>query len=77
MALLFGPMYHLFSHEDKLKALMEAKRVVRPGGIILVAYLMNEYSVITYAFKEQHIMERLDEGRLTEDYHTVSSKRPL
>ena len=47
MVLLFGPMYHLFSHEDKLKALNEAKRVVRPGGIILVAYLMNEYSVIT------------------------------
>ena len=61
----------------KLKRFMEAKRVVRPGGIILVAYLMNEYSVITYAFKEQHIMECLDEGRLTEDYHTVSSKKDL
>ena len=77
MALLFGPMYHLFSHEDKLKALMEAKRVVRPGGIILVAYLMNEYSVITYAFKEQHIMECLDEGRLTEDFHTISTEQDL
>ena len=69
--------YHLFSHEDKLKALNEAKRVVRPGGIILVAYLMNEYSVITYAFKEQHIMECLREGRLTADYHTVSSEKDL
>ena len=77
MALLFGPMYHLFSHEDKLKALMEAKRVVRLGGIILVAYLMNEYSVITYAFKEQHIMECLDEGRLTEDFHTISTEQDL
>lgn len=77
MALLFGPMYHLFSYEDKLKALTEAKRVVRPGGIILVAYLMNEYSVITYAFKEQHIMECLKEGRLTEDYHTVSQEKDL
>ena len=77
MVLLFGPMYHLFSHEDKLKALNEAKRVVRPGGIILVAYLMNEYSVITYAFKEQHIMECLREGRLTADYHTVSSEKDL
>ena len=77
MALLFGPMYHLFTHEDKLKALTETKRVVRPGGIILVAYLMNEYSVITYAFKEQHIKECLDEGRLTEDYHTVSQEKDL
>ena len=31
------------------------QRVVKPGGIILVAYLMNEYSVITYAFREGHI----------------------
>ncbi len=77
MALLFGPMYHLFTHEDKLKALNEAKRVVRPGGIILVAYLMNEYSVITYAFKEQHITECLKEGRLTEDYHTISTEKDL
>ncbi len=77
MALLFGPMYHLFTHQDKLKALMEAKRVVRPGGIILVAYLMNEYSVITYAFKEQHIVECLRDGRLTDDYHTVSSEKDL
>ena len=77
MALLFGPMYHLFTFEDKLKALNEAKRVVKPGGIILVAYLMNEYSVITYAFKEGHINECLNGNRLTEDYHTVSSEENL
>ena len=61
----------------KLKALNEAKRVVKPGGIILVAYLMNEYSVITYAFKEGHIKECLNGNRLTEDYHTVSSEENL
>ena len=37
MTLLFGPMYHLYSFEDKVKALSEAKRVTKPGGIILVA----------------------------------------
>ena len=39
VTLLFGPMYHLFGFEDKEKALLEAKRVTKPGGIILVAYL--------------------------------------
>ena len=29
LTLLFGPMYHLFSYEDKLKALSEAKRVTK------------------------------------------------
>ena len=42
-----------------------------------VAYLMNEYSVITYAFKEGHIKECLNGNRLTGDYHTVSSEENL
>ena len=77
VALLFGPMYHLFSHEDKLKALSEAKRVTRTGGTILVAYCMNEYCVLMYAFKEGHLKECINEGRLTEDFHSVSSDKDL
>lgn len=77
VTLLFGPMYHLFGFEDKKKALLEAKRVTKPGGVILVAYCMNEYGVLTYAFKEKHILECMDEKRLTEDFHTVSFKENL
>ena len=32
ITILFGPMYHLISMEDKLKALKEAKRVTKTGG---------------------------------------------
>ena len=77
LTLLFGPMYHLHSREDKLKALSEAKRVTRKGGYILVAYIMNEYSVITYAFKEGHILEGLKEGMLDESYHCTSEANEL
>ena len=77
VTLLFGPMYHLFSYEDKLKALSEAKRVTKTGGVILVAYVMNEYGVITYAFKERHIKECMEQGRLTEDFHTISTEQDL
>lgn len=77
LTLLFGPMYHLFGFEDKLKALNEAKRVTKPGGIILVAYCMNEYSVLTYAFKEKHILECLEQNRFTADFHTLSAKENL
>ena len=38
---------------------------------------MNEYSVITYAFKEKHIMECLEEGRFDKDYKTISSTKDL
>ncbi len=77
LTLLFGPMYHLFGFEDKKRALSEAKRVTKPGGIILVAYCMNEYSVLTYAFKEQHALECMEQGRFTEDFHTISTKENL
>ena len=36
VVLLFGPMYHLFTFEDKLKALNEAKRVCKKAGTIMV-----------------------------------------
>lgn len=77
VTLLFGPMYHLFTYEDKLKALNEAKRVTKPGGVILVAYCMNEYGVITYAFKERHIRECMEENRLSPDFHTISEEKNL
>lgn len=77
MTLLFGPMYHLYTKEDKQKALAEAKRVTKPNGIILVAYCMNEYCVLTYAFKEGHIRECLQKDRLTEDFHSSAEAKDL
>ncbi|WP_190819607.1 class I SAM-dependent methyltransferase [Saccharopolyspora pogona] len=35
--LLFGPLYHLLEREDRVVALREARRVLRPGGILLAA----------------------------------------
>lgn len=77
VTLLFGPMYHLHGPDEKLQALMEAKRVTKPGGRILVAYIMNEYSVITYAIKERHILEGIKEGMLDEQFHCTEKANPL
>ena len=77
LTLLFGPMYHLFSFEDKVKALSEAKRVTKTGGTVMVAYCMNEYCVLMYAFREGKLKECMDGGRLTEDFHSVSSEKDL
>ena len=77
MTLVFGPMYHLYNFEDKVRALQEAKRVTKTGGIILVAYCMNEYSVITYGFKENNIRESIENGKLTEDFHVISEPEDL
>ena len=77
MTLVFGPMYHLYTFEDKLKALQEAKRVTKSGGVILVAYCMNEFSVITYGFKENNIRACVENGKLTEDFHVISEPEDL
>ena len=77
LTLVFGPMYHLKSAEEKLAALNEAKRVTKPGGYILVAYIMNEYSVITYAIKEKHIKEGIEGGMLDESFHCTEKANDL
>lgn len=77
MTLVFGPMYHLYTFEDKVKALEEAKRVTKPQGVILVAYCMNEYSILTYGFKENHINESIKNGKVSEDFHVISEPEDL
>ena len=77
VTLLFGPMYHLYTLEDKITALEEARRVTKKGGILFVAYLMNEYGVLTYGFKEGHAKECLHDGRLNENFHCVSRPEDL
>lgn len=77
VTLVFGPMYHLYTLEDKIKALKEAKRVTKSGGVILVAYCMNEYSIITYGFKENNICESIENGKVSKDYHVISKPEDL
>ena len=77
VTLLFGPMYHLHGEENKLKALTEARRVTKNGGIILVAYVMNEYSVISYCFKEHKWAEVAAKGGLSPDFHIKATEEDL
>ena len=50
LTLLLGPMYHLFTEEEKLQALSEAIRVTKRGGVIFAAYCMADASVLSYGF---------------------------
>ena len=35
--LLLGPLYHLLEREERVRALAEARRVARPGGVVVAA----------------------------------------
>lgn len=69
VTLLLGPLYHLIGDDEKLRALNEAKRVTKPGGVILVAYLMNEYSILSYCFDQDRISDLRNKGFVDEEFH--------
>lgn len=50
ITLLLGPMYHIFTEEEKIKALSEAIRVTKPGGVIFVAYCGNDATILQFCF---------------------------
>lgn len=50
VTLLLGPMYHLFTEEDKLQALSEAIRVTKKGGTVFVAYCGNDATILQFCF---------------------------
>lgn len=77
VTLLLGPLYHLFGDDEKVKALNEAKRVTKPGGIIFVAYLMNEYSILSYCFDEDRIADLMAKGFVDNDFHIQAQEGEL
>ena len=77
LTMLLGPLYHLYTKEDKIKALSEAVRVTKPGGYIFVAYCMNEPTVIQYVFGMNQLREVMDGMLLTDDWHCKSDPKEI
>ncbi|MFF0016504.1 class I SAM-dependent methyltransferase [Streptomyces sp. NPDC005374] len=50
--LMLGPLYHLPERADRVKALAEARRVVRPGGLV-VAATINRYAQLHDLMREE------------------------
>jgi ubiquinone/menaquinone biosynthesis C-methylase UbiE len=45
-ALLLGPLYHLTDRADRVRALAEARRVLRPGGVLAAAAILRFASLL-------------------------------
>lgn len=59
--LVLGPMYHLFEKAEQHRALDEAIRVSKPGGIIMVAFI-SVYSIIYNNYLFGNFREGMDEN---------------
>ncbi len=73
IVLLLGPMYHLFNDEDKHKALSEAIRVSKKGGVIYASYCNNDTTMYSFFYKKK-ILHYVDNGMITDDYHGKSKR---
>lgn len=76
IVLLLGPMYHLFNDKDKHKAISEAIRVSKNGGIIFVSYVNNDTTMYKMFYKKR-ILDYLDKGLIREDYHAISTENEI
>ncbi len=75
MTLLLGPLYHLFTEADKLRALSEALRVTKPGGILMVAYCIADATILESGFVKGQI-GALIEGGLIDPVTFRAASRP-
>lgn len=49
--LLFGPLYHLPDRADRIQALRETARVLKPGGVVLIAAISRYGSLLDGLFR--------------------------
>lgn len=65
ITLLLGPMYHLYSENEQVRALSEAIRVTKKGGIVFAAYCMSDATMIKDCFgkgliNDEHYKKLID-----------------
>ena len=77
ITILFGPMYHLISMEEKIKALREAKRITKTGGYIFISYCMNEYALITHGFIDNNIKESIKNNLMDNNFKITPKENDL
>lgn len=77
IVLLFGPMYHLIKEEEKIKALQEAKRIVKEHGLIFISYYMNEYAIIKHGFIDGTIKEAIENKLVDKTFHITPKESDL
>lgn len=73
ITLLLGPMYHLYTDEDKLAAMSEAIRVTKKGGIVFAAYCNNDMSVYQFCFMRGGINNEQYSDLIDPDTFALSS----
>ncbi|OBZ12095.1 methylase [Bacillus sp. FJAT-27264] len=78
--LLMGPLYHLPEREDRIAALHEAKRVLKPGGIIVVSAISRFSSTLwglsVYGGQNDYLEDPVFSAMITQELTNGQHIRP-
>lgn len=78
-AVVLGPLYHLTNREERLRALREARRVVRPAGLVFVA-AVSRFASLFYGLSRGFLFDpdfrRIVERDLSDGQHRNPERRP-
>jgi ubiquinone/menaquinone biosynthesis C-methylase UbiE len=78
--LLLGPLYHLTEKEDRLTALREAYRVVRPGGFVWgagISHFASLFDSLSHGFFNDPAFAPILARDLEEGQHRNSTDNPV
>lgn len=64
LVLMLGPMYHLFDRDDQLKALYEALRMTKKGGLLFTAYCCADAAIVQAGFMRGRVQQLIAAGML-------------
>jgi SAM-dependent methyltransferase len=77
--LLMGPLYHLTDRTDRLRALREARRVVRRGGLVFAVGISRFTSLldgVSADYLDDPVFVRIVEGDLRDGQHRNPDNHP-
>lgn len=76
ITLLLGPLYHLYTMEDKRQAIQEAIRVTKPSGVIFAAYVISDGCLLDEGFHRNNInvADYIKNGLLDADTFAAKSE---
>jgi SAM-dependent methyltransferase len=73
--ILHGPLYHLTEHADRLAALAEARRVLRPGGTLL-AFAIGHFASTIVGLLRGSVFDDEYLDMITRELETGQHRRP-